>query len=204
MTPWTPLLHPREYFENRSTPLRSGLAVAALLVIATGVLNWAIADQMLAQMENVPRGATGEMNEFASTAAVWAFVSAIVSLLVIAAFMHYSASGSDTDGSFEDAVAVAGWAYAPDLLELPIRYLLVRNTISGLELNLDDTQQFVSEVQSIQGAVMLPTLLTSVVVVGWSVYILSKGTAGAHNVDLEKTFLPAVIVGIVALVFRLL
>ncbi|QLK27428.1 YIP1 family protein [Natrinema zhouii] len=204
MPPKSPLVHPREYFQNRSNPLRSGLVIVVLYAVATTVLMWIVVNQLLAQMENVPSGITDSMNELVSTAAVSNVVLLALSLLVIAAFMHYSCGGSDTDGSFEDAVAVAGWAYAPDLLELPVRYLLVRNTIADLEIDLENTEQAASAVQSLEGSFTLPTLLTSVVVVGWSVYILSNATAGSHNVDLQKTFLPAVIVGICALVFRLI
>lgn len=203
MPPWTPLRHQRKYFENRSEVLLPGLGIVVLYGVATGILMWAIMNQLLEQMENVPRSVTSGMNEIASTAVVLHLVTLAISLLVIAAFMHYSADGIDTNGSFEDAVAVAGWAYAPNLLELPIRYLL-GNTIGGLELDLENTQQFTAEVQSLQGALTLPTLLTSVVVIGWSVYILSRGIAGTHDVDLEKTFLPALIVGIVALVLELI
>ncbi|AHG01145.1 hypothetical protein HALLA_17940 [Halostagnicola larsenii XH-48] len=180
------------------------MAIVVLYAVATTVLIWLIMDQLLAQMENVPSGATDYMNELLSTAAVLNLVMVAISLLVIAAFMHYSCGGSDTDGSFEDAVAVAGWAYAPNLLELPVRYLLARNTIASLELDLENIQQATAEVQSLEGALTFPTLLTSIVVVGWSIYILSKGTAGTHDVALEKTFLPAVVVGVVALVFELI
>lgn len=204
MPPKSPLVRPYGYFQNQSHPLRSGLVIVVLYAVATTVLMWLVVNQLLAQMENVPGGATGYPNELVSTAAVLNVVLLALSLLAVAAFMHYSCGGGATDGSFEDAVAVAGWAYAPDLLELPVRYLLARNAIADLEIDWENTEQAMAAVQSLEGATTLPTLLTSAVAVGWSVYVLSNGIAGSHDVDLEKTFLPAVIVGICALLFRLI
>lgn len=200
MPPMAPLFNPEEYFASRGSTLLSGLAVFALNVIGTILVIWLTAQLLVNRMNSLPPGLDRALFNVIGTMAIVIVVVSLIALLVIAAIMHVPARG---DGTFVDAMAVAGWSYAPDVIVLPISFLVARWRIRQLPTNLS-TREFTTQVQMIESSIGVPDVVISLFVVGWSVYILAKGTAGTHDVDVRKTIVPALVIGVGSLILRFL
>lgn len=203
MSPRTPLLTPQEYFDSENYPLPVGLGVWGAHVIGTMVFFFLIVRLLLARVENLPGGgardAYGAMVPFLGLL----IIVAIISLLLVAAIMHFMSNYAGGHGSYADAIAVAGWSYAPELLSYPVSYLVTWLQLRGETFDATEPEQFVAEVQALVDATALVDMLIALLVVGWSVYILAKGTAATHDVPVDKTIWPAVIIGIGAFLLRL-
>lgn len=203
MVPKTPLVHPQRYFEAHLDPLIPGLSVFALNYIGAILLLYAVIRLLLARTENVPPQLVGAFRDILITTVVIGAIVALIGLLVVAAIMHYLGGGADAESSFTDTVSVAAWSYAPELISVPIMYLVARIQLAEFALDATDPQRFINDVEAIEGATGVPGILVSLGVVAWSVFILAKGTAGVHAVDLQRTILPALLIGIGSLVLRL-
>lgn len=208
MGPKSPLVRPREYFETRLEPLGPGLGVFALYIVGMAIFSYAVIRLVFAQVENLPpegqRAMARALPQVLGTFVVILVVTAVIGLLVVAAIMHVFSASAESDGSFADAIAVAGWAYAPDVLAVPVNYLLAWRYARGLTLDGSDPETLVAQVESLQAPTGIAEGLLALVVVAWSVYILAYGTAGTHDADIEQTILPALLVGVGSLLFRLL
>ncbi|WP_170972342.1 YIP1 family protein [Natronorubrum halophilum] len=195
MAPRTPLFRPNAYFATRSDVLFLGLTVFALYVVETLVLFYALMYLLLDQIRDAPPALESAMNEVFSTVAVFTVFIAVVALLVVAAIVHYGSGGTDTDGTFADAVSVAGWAYAPELVTMPLSYLAARREIATLTFDGSDPATLQRQFEAVQQSVGPASFVILLATVVWSVYILAAGTAGTHDVDVRKTILPALLVG---------
>lgn len=208
MSPSTPLLRPLAYFEARSDPLGPSLAVFGGYVLGMVVFIWAILRLFIAQIENLPpEGQQAFSRVFPQVLGSFVGIFVVVSLIglaVVAAIMHYGSGGSETAGSYGDAIAVAGWAYAPNLLALPVQYLLAWFHVRSLTLDGSDPRMLAAQVEAIQQPTGGAEILVTLVVVIWSVYILARGTAGTHEVDDARTILPALLVGAGSFVMTLM
>ena len=203
MSPRTPLLRPQSYFERHPSPLAPALGVFAVYVIATLVMLYALVSLLLAQIQDAPAGLERAMYEHLGTFVLVYLVIAFVALLLVAGIMHFL-SGGESDGTFGDAVAVAGWAYAPEAIALPIIFLNTRREISQLSFDGSDPQVLATQFEAVEDPTGIVPLFITLCVVVWSVFILAKGTAGTHGVDVAKTLWPALLVGFSSLLFSLL
>ena len=199
----TPLLRPKSYFEPHLYPLAPALGVFTVYVIATLVTIYALVSLLLVQIQDGTAGLERAMYDYLGTVILVYLVIAFVALLLVAAILHFL-SGGETDGTFGDAVAIAGWAYAPDVIVLPIIYLDARREISQLSFDGSDPQVLATQFEAIEDPTGIVPLLITLCVVVWSVYILAKGTAGTHVVDVAKTLWPGLLVGFGPLLFALL
>ena len=202
MAPKTPLLDPHTYFDAYRDPFIAGMAVWLAHVIGWMIAIFAILRLFISRIEGLPPGAGREVyREFVPMVFLFAIL-AVLALLVVAGIMHTLSRYAGGTGSFGDALAVAGWSYAPDLIELPITYLAAWWQMRDMRLDASEPQQFLPEVE----AAIEPTgglmILTSLGVVVWSVYILAKGTAATHELPVGKTIWPALLIGFGAFVFR--
>lgn len=208
MSPVSPLFRPYEYFDTRPEPLASGLVVFGLYVLGTAAFVYAVIRLFVGQIENLPpegqRALSRVVPEVFGAFVGLFVVLAVVAVVLIAAVMHYAIGGPETAGTFADAVAVAGWAYAPDVLTIPVRYLLAWYHAQTLTLDGSDPEVLSAQVEAAQQPSGGVELLLTLIVIAWSVYILARGTAGTHDVDDSRTILPALLVGLGALVMSLL
>ena len=202
--PSTPLLYPTTYFEQEPNPLPSGLMIFVLTAVGSTILLFAYLQLLIDQTENLPSGVTQSVYALLGTTVVITMVVAVISLVVVAAIMHYVIGGSDTAGSFRAAIAVAGWSYAPDLLALPLNYAITRYYLSDMTFDGSDLQELAAEMEALDGTLGILDIVLAIGVVSWSVYILAKGTAGTHDVSVSDTIIPALIIGIGSLLFRLI
>lgn len=208
MSPRTPLLRPLEYFETRPDPLGSGLVVFGIYVLGMAVFIYAVLRLFMAQIENLPtegqRAFSRVLPEVLGTFVGLFVVLSVIALAVVAAIMHYGSGGPETAGTYGDAIAVAGWAYAPNLLALPVQYLLAWYDARSLTLDGSDPQVLSAQVEALQQPTGPGEILVTLLVVVWSVYILARGTAGTHEIDDARTILPALLVGIGSFLMSLL
>lgn len=201
--PRTPLVRPREYFEHRDDALRPALAVFAAYLGLIGVFMYAMLRLLRANVVDAPPAFESALTDAFGTLFLAVGVVSVLALLSIAAVIHWLTGGSDRIGPFRDTLAVAAWAYAPDVLSLPVNYLLFRYGRSGVTID-GSTPTTLDAQQLLQhGAAQWPTILVPGLVVLWSVYILAYGTAGTHDVAVSRAALPAGLVGLVAFLLSL-
>ena len=204
MPPSVPLLHPREYFERHPSPLLSGLGVFTLHAIGLVVMLYAAVSLLLGRIENAPAGLERAMYDVLGTVALFTLVLAVVVLLVVAAIMHILVGGGQTAGTFGNAVAVAGWSYAPNALAVPVNYLLMRRAIGRLSFDGSDPAVLEAQMETAQDPSGVGSMLVSLLVIAWSVYILAEGVAGTHDVDVSKAAGPALLIGVGAFLMSVL
>lgn len=191
MPPSHPLVRARAYFEHRDDSILPGLGVFALYVVGTGLLVSVI---LIWTFDQVAAGGEVSGPGLDAVVAVLVFsllVTAVVSILVVAAIMHFV--GGAGEGRFEDAVAVAGWAYAPNVLALPVDYVLVQAELRGITAT--DAVALRNELQAARSTLGVEETLVLLAVTGWSVYILARGIQGTHDTELQDALTAAAIVG---------
>lgn len=197
--PRTPLLFPGRYFERTDDPLPSGLAVFAVYLVGTTAYTYLVFQHVLDSFLSRPVGLERAIGSYLPTTLFFAAVSSCVALLVVAAVLHFGSGRIEARrGEFRDAVAVAGWGYAPNVLVLPVAYLYVREQLEGLTLRASDLDSVSAEVEAVQSATGEVHLLLTLVVVAWSVYVLGYGIAATHDVDTVDAFVLAGFVGLFA------
>jgi len=204
-SPRTPLIRPKEYFEHTYDAFFPGLGVFAVYVITTIALLWSAVSILLGQVEDAPSGIESAMGELMITTAFLYIITSIIVLLIIAALLHYLCGGRHkSENSFGDAIAVAGWAYAPNVLFAPLTYVNIRHELSQYTFDGSDTAAMETQFEAAQSDPMgVGTILLLLVTVAWSVYILGYGTAGEYQVEVSDAMVPAIIIGIGAIFFGL-
>lgn len=205
MAPITPLLKPYEYFEETSDPLPGGTIIFSLHVIVELAVFYIIFQAILNQVDNLPAGLESEMTSMLVLVAVFFAIIFVIAWVLVAAIMHYGSGGNSTDGTLRDALGVTGWAYGPNIVLAPAALAYAWREVQHISLDASDMDTLVEQAEAMDGVVYEPiSLLMLAVVVIWSVYILSKGTAATHDVPFERALLPAIIVGAGAIVLALL
>lgn len=194
------MLYPRRYFERVDDPLSHGLTVFAVYFVGTVALAYLSVRGVFQRIPDPPAGLEQQLSGLLFVTALFAAVIACIALLLIAAVMHYGSGVSPDDrGEYRDAVAVAGWAYAPNAIALPVSYLLVRRKLRQLSFDATSPEALEAELQAVQSPNGLQVALT-LAVVAWSVYILAYGTAETHDADPRETLVLAAVVGVFAFV----
>lgn len=195
MSPRTPLFDPAEYFSSSDTWRRDGMVAFVAYAVANGILTYAIVQLVIDQVTGLP----GSVRTQALSRAIpVALFGTVVAWLVVAAIMHYLGGSESEVGTFGDALAVAGWAYVPNLLAQPILFFVVRSRVESLSLDVNDPDRFAAEVEAAQGDLYFGAipLVVHLIVIGWSVYVLAHGTAETHDVPFEPAIGAAALVGI--------
>lgn len=205
MPPRTPLLDPYAYFHDRYDSFLPGAVVFVAHVVVDLVLVFAVVWLLFQQISNPPTGLWSQLVSLLIGTALLSLLIYLIAWLVVGALMHYLSGGSQTDGTLSDALGVAGWAYAPELLFALPTFAFAWNHIRSLTLDGSDPERLVAELEAIEQLGLHPLEIVFLfVIVGWSVYILAKGTSATHNVPIEKTVPPAAIVGLGSFVLTLL
>ena len=205
MPPSTPLLHPQGYFRTTrsSDYLLSAFIVFLGYVIANVVAVYAVARWLLNRAEAAPAGVSRGLADMLPFLVVGVFLVSVVALVVVASIMHLF-SGSYADGRYRDAIAVAGWAYAPNVVGLGLQLAWTRYQLRGITFQADHPEAFQAEAEALLGSSGAVDAVIGVGVIAWSVYVLAYGVAATHEVDLRRTLGPALVVGIGAGVLNIL
>ena len=201
MSPKTPLLDPTGYFEDRPNPFTPGAGVFGLHVLVDVVLVYLLLRFMLDEVDGLSSAVRSEVTSAVTQVLFLAVIIYLIAWLVVAAVMHFGVGGPETRGSFGDAMGVAGWAYAPEVIAAVPTYLWASQQIGALDLDASDPRALEAELDAVAtGAGDGVGLLILLGVIVWSVFILAKGVAQTHDVPLDRAMLPAVIVGIGAFI----
>ena len=203
MPPRHPLVVPQRYFETHTDPFMPALAIFALHVAGSIALIYATVNLFLSRVHDIPPGTEAAVFEVLGTITIVYIGIEIASLLIVAGIMHVLV-GSDATGSYRDAVAVAGWAYAPDIVLLPFGYLRAWVELRDRTFDGADASALAAEIESLDDPTGLLDFILLLLFVGWSVYILARGTAATHDVEVGRTIGPALLVGFGAVVFRMM
>ncbi|WP_255191579.1 YIP1 family protein [Natronobeatus ordinarius] len=197
MSPRTPLLNPHEYFADRDDPFPTGLLVFVLHVAVDILLLFVLVHLLFSRIENPPKGLQGELTNMLVGVLPVGLLLYGLAWLIVAAMMHGFIGGSSTDGSFRDALGVAGWAYAPELITAPATLGFTWYQLSQLHLDGSDTAQLAAELEAIESATFHPVSLAILLLVtGWSLCMLARGIAATHNVSVSETLFPALLIGV--------
>lgn len=195
MAPRTPLFAPHQYFKSTQSPLIYGVFVFSGYVIGSVLAVWLIAFWLLDSVENPPVGINRELFSLVPLLFVVTVLFGIAALLLIAAVMHYFLPTKHS-GTFGQAVAVAAWAYAPNLVSLPIQVGWGWYQIRDVTFDTDDPARFAEKAEAyVDSLSTVPDLVLTVAVIGWSVWILTDGIRATHEVDRSDAIIPALIVG---------
>ena len=211
MATYTPLISPFKYFRDpRYDPLLTGLSVFIAFVIAQIALVVSLFNVIVGQVANAPaefdQAVSRGLSDLLPGMIVILILTSSIGLLVVAALMHYLSREHAAVGTFGDAIAVASWAYAPNLFfYLPLKYIHARYMIEQQTFDGSDPQTLQQEFEALQidGGGAIPLFLLAITIV-WSVYILANGTAATHDVDANDALLPAAVVGIGAFILSVL
>lgn len=202
MPPKTPLFDTEQYFEEHRDPIIPGIGVFVLYIVGSAILVYLIIQLLIDHSRNVPPAAIDALNGMIVTLTIFAIPVALVSLLLVAGLMHFWVTDRETYGSFGAALAVAAWSYAPEVLSLPVEYALAWLHFRGRTFDASDPEQFTAQADALMAGMDLSGILVSLVVVGWSVIILTRGIAATHDVDPNKALTPALIIGVVSFALR--
>lgn len=204
MSPRTPLLDPEGYFTDRPDPFLIGAGVLALHVIVDLALVSLLIDFMLSEIDGITAAERSQVRSELNRILFLAIIVYLIAWLVVAAVMHFGVGGSSAEGTYGDALGVAGWAYAPEVLAAVPTYLYARQVIGDLSLDASEPGALEAEAEALAaGATSGPLVVLLLVVTVWSVYILAKGVSETHNVALGRAMLPAVVVGVGSILLTL-
>lgn len=200
MTPATPLLRPHRYFAERDDALRTGGIVFVGYVLASVLRPVAVLVLITSRM-NGPNGVASNLAGVLVVRSIPGVLVALVGWFVVGGAMHYLSGGDETPGTYDDALAVAGWAYAPNAVAIPVELGFARRRLA----ELDPAADFDAAVEAVAGAGVAPMeFLVLLGVAAWSAYVLARGTAATHDVPAERTVGPAVAVGFASFILSLL
>ena len=203
MPPRTPLIYPKEYFESRTNYVRPGLGAFLLYAIGSIAFVFLIVRLVIARAEDLPDGTATEAYNLLWESVALLFFGMVIGLLVVAAIMHFLGGWGSREGRFGDSVAVAGWAYIPDLLAAAVIYVLFWFRTRDTTFDGSDPEALAADLDTVE-FVGAPEAVVMIAAIAWSVYILAKGTSATHDVELAATLGPALLIGIGALVFWLI
>lgn len=193
MSPRTPLLKPGDYFSEREDIHLPSLAVFTLFVVASVGMTVVMVQLLFDQITGVSKGTRRGVLLLTIPGTV---VDTVISWFVVAAIMHFLGGKSSNTGTFADALAVAGWAYAPTLLAVPFRLFQFRSKIESRTINATDPEQLEVQLETMQWGSGRVGVLIYLVVIGWSIYILAQGISKTHDASYGSAISTAVLVGI--------
>ncbi len=197
-----PLVYPREYF-SKVDPLSQGALLFLGYFVATILLFMVTLQLLLSRIENAPTGLTGQVFGQLLGVIFFTFIIMLIAWIVVAAVMHF-VGGASGDGSFEDALGLAGFAYAPELLTMPIGMAFIWLETRDLRFDGSDPAEMARQVDELQAHAFGPGLLLTLLVTVWSVFILARGIQGTHDADSQSAWTAALIVGIGSILLTLL
>lgn len=199
-----PLIRPKEYFTQREGILGQGSLVFFGYFIGIMVLFWVTLEWIIARVANAPGGVRGELLKELVSVGFFTLIIMVIVWLLVGAVMHFI-GGMGTNGSFRDALGLAGWSYAPELVAIPIQGGLIWTEIRDVTFDGTTPAAFARDVESIQaGADTTLALLVMLCVIAWSVFILARGIQGTHDAEPAAAWTAAIIVGIGSLFLSLL
>ncbi|ELZ06284.1 hypothetical protein C482_00640 [Natrialba chahannaoensis JCM 10990] len=196
--PRTPLFDPTTYFRSRPNllPLGAGVFVCHMVLELAGV--YVFIRAFFAQVQGLDAQLERQVLSIIGIGLVFSAVIFVVAWLVVAAVMHYGSGGSATDGSFTDALAVAGWAYAPEIVFFAPSMWYGWQSLSSLSLESSDPARLAAEVDAAttQLEFTIVSMVLFLLVTSWSVYILAYGVSETHEVPVSTALAPAVLIAL--------
>lgn len=205
MAPVTPLLDPKAYFSTNSKPFAAGSGVFLLYAFVSLAVAFVVIQHVFDQISGLTPREEQVVSSVIPTVLFFAAVATLIAWLVVAAVMHFGSGGSRAGGSFGDALGVAGWAYAPELLFFVPQTIYGWNKISALDLDGSNPSQLSNRANELatQTSTELVPVAFLLLTTAWSVYILAYGVSETHGVSLDRATLLAAIVGIGSILLTL-
>ncbi len=203
--PHTPLLDPTGYVMAVDSPFRHGLLVLIGYSIALVIAFWIVMEWILRRIEPLPPEVRPIWDRMFITFSIVFFIVAVVSWLLIAAVIHLVVGGSKTEGSFPDALGIAGWSFAPEIVAFPLSlglvYLDLRDVGfdgSNPERAIEGMEQLAMETSGMFGGIIF------ILVTAWSVYIIAGMVSETHEVPRDRAWLAAMLIGVGSVVLHLI
>lgn len=181
MAPRTPLLHPRQYFEQRGfafAPAAAAVGVAALSLVA-----------VLAGFGVLLSNRLESAGEPGAASAVWSaiggYLFGIVFLMfvgwfVAAGVLHLLARAAiGHDGRFGQTLVVVGWGTAPTALTSLVAFAFLASALG--DASMASPEAFASDFQANLRSTSSVRNTVSFLVAGWETYVYANGLAVAFD-----------------------
>lgn len=190
-----PLFRPADYFARASKIASRGTIVFVGYALGTAVMFFAFVEVLLSRIDDPPAGFRSALQtEVVGFLPSIAF-SLLLAWLVVALVMHFI-GGMLSDGRFLDALGVAGWAYAPNLLAVPVHVLVFWWELRDASLDGSSAETLAADLQAVEaGSHAIALFLLELVVIGWSVVILARGIEETHDAEAMAAWGAAGVVG---------
>lgn len=196
MAPYTPLVRPRSYFETRPRSIGTAIVVFSLYLAGSIGTVYAVTSLLLERTWGLPPD--GESAVFGAITAsnLWFVLRSIVLLVLIAAVIHFLSGWDETDGTYDDALCVAGWSFAPQIVALPIDFTVSWYFLQDRQFVFSDDAALSAQQKALEATIETVAIPLALIVAAWTMYIIVDGAAAAYDVDRAETLGPAVIVGV--------
>jgi hypothetical protein len=181
VSPRTPLVRPREYFEGRGFDTRratAAVAVATFAVIAAFVGFAAVLSDRLA--------AAGHGD---AASAVWdvflghvsgIVIAMVVGWLLVAVLVHFLARAFVShDGRFEQTVVVVGWGMVPSTVTSVVAFAFLVAALG--DASMTTPQAFVDQFRAELARTSFVRNIVAFLVAGWQTYLYAKGLSVAFD-----------------------
>lgn len=195
MSSRTPLVKPSEYFASSDDVFTAGYGVFACNTIVRLLGAWVVFWYLRLQIVGPTDPFVGSFGALFGGRLIVAGLIMIGGWLLVAALLHVRFDGPDT-GDYQDALGVAGWSYAPNLVVAPLQFGLVLSEVQPLladRAELEVVRRELTQLGALQTEpVGLGLLLVST---GWSVYILAQGVTEIYDASTYDSWLAASLIG---------
>lgn len=195
MSPRTPILRPREYFESHGFdlgPAATAVGAATLsLVVALAGFGVLLARRLAADGYGDAAGAVwGPLAGYLFTVVIgmaigWLLAAAVLHLLARAVVGH--------DGDFLQTLAIVGWGTAPTVLTSLVAFVLIAAALGDATMASPEAfaDQFRANVR--RGSAL--SHVVAFLVAGWQTYLYANGLAVAFG-DTDDVWLVAGVVAV--------
>lgn len=195
--PRTPLIDPSGYIKAVGDPFRHGVFVFIGYSLGVVISLWLIMEWIIVRIDPLAPEVRPTWYRLFIPLAIMFFIVTVVSWLIIAGVIHLVVGGSKTEGSFEEALGIAGWSYAPELVSLPVTVGIAYLDLRGVSFDGDNPERAIQELEALtMDATGLFGIVLFLLVTVWSVYILAEAVTETHEVARDRAWLAAIIVGV--------
>ena len=176
MTPRTPLLHPRTYFEDRGFALRPAAAAvgAAILTLAVALVGFGVLLANRLEAAGHPEATSAVWQAVASQLLATVFVGFLVGWLLVAAVLHFlSRAFVSHEGTFGETLVVTGWGTATSVLGSLVAFAFLALALQ--DASMATPEAFTEEFRANLGASGFVQNAVTLLLATWQTYIYANG-----------------------------
>lgn len=195
MPPRTPLVHPRQYFEERGFDTRratAAVASATFAVVAAFVGFAAVLSNRLAAAGH--GDAAGAVWDVFLGHVFGIVIAMVLGWLLVAVLVHFLARAFVShDGRFEQTVVVVGWGMVPSAVTSLVAFAFL--VFALVDAPMTDPQAFIEQFRAELASSSLVRNVVAFLVASWQTYLYGNGLTVAFE---DRSGAAWLVAGIVA------